>query len=164
MVSTNSSLAALVTRLYQSHFSELVGWLIRKFNLDFDGTIAEDAVQFAFTQMSAGLMKDGHAEPVAWLRVVAKHEAIRLLEDGNEEAPLEAAERFGTDAMDDRAEVLDLLAWVDQLTENQRKAILLWSNRYTYDQVAEALGWSRTQANRHITEGIASLRKLAGRG
>jgi DNA-directed RNA polymerase specialized sigma24 family protein len=45
----------------------------------------------------------------------------------------------------------------------QRQALTLWAQGYRYKEIAERLGKTYTWTNRHITEGLRSLRQAMAR-
>lgn len=161
MSSSNPNLDALCRRLI-GQFNRLIAWLRGK---GFTQVVAEEAVGQAFAQLGAGLMPEDHPNPIGWLRLTARREALSMVVGKPGVIAVDLIDLLPADEdLSMRVEMLDILRWIEALTENQRKAVLLWAQGFTYAQVAEKLDWSMTQANRHINEGIAALRKLAGRG
>jgi RNA polymerase sigma factor (sigma-70 family) len=163
----NSNLEQLVAQLLSEHYDRLVRWAITKFG----EYVAEDAVAFAFGQLALGRMPVDHAQPVAWLRLVAKREALTLLEVYNANKPshidsLDAIVSEPTSA-DDPALAAEQMAKLDllhELTGDQREALELSATGLRYKEIALKLGWTYTKVNRSITEGRAKLRKLAEGG
>lgn len=167
MTSRNSNLEALVARLMSDHYTDLVRWAAWKVN-EF---VAEDAVSFAFGQLALGLMQDGHPEPVAWLRVVAHNEALRMIRKPQGDVSLDAmSDAYGYEAaamMGDPELAIELTAkrqMLDQLKPDQRAALEDKAEGYSYKEIVERRGWTYTKVNRCIAEGKAALRRLQAEG
>jgi DNA-directed RNA polymerase specialized sigma24 family protein len=100
-----------------------------------------------------------------WLYTTAKHEVYARSRRAKRERVAEQLPDRSDDhdlpARLDRAEVGRLLRTVmrTRLTANQRAALTLWAQGYRYKEIAQRLGKTFTWANRHITEGIAALRR-----
>ena len=126
--------------------------------------IAEDACAFAWMQL---LRKQPEREAVVgWLRVVATHEALRLIrasgrhmpfdEGPDEPEPAHADERAELELVLEAREALEHTA---ALTEQQVRIFSLHIAGLSYDEICAATGYSRTQVNRHIVRARAQLRE-----
>jgi RNA polymerase sigma factor (sigma-70 family) len=138
--------------------------------------LAEDACCFAWLQL---LRHQPERERiVGWLRVVARHEALRLLREQWRTRPLEEPTKAHWD--EQTGEPLTLAeripARVDtELAVEAREALralagLRWRRRrgmelklagYSYREIMELLGVTYTNVNRHLTEARAELRRAA---
>jgi RNA polymerase sigma factor (sigma-70 family) len=124
---------------------------------------ARDVAQFAWLKF---LEKQPATTNVfGWLYTTAKHEAFARARRGKRERVVDRLPERDCDsdlaAGLDRAEVGRLLRTVmrTRLTDNQRAALALWAQGYRYKEIAERLAKTYTWANRHITEGLAALRR-----
>lgn len=158
MASSNSNLANLVAQLLRDEYQALVRWVAGRVQPQ----VAEDAVSFALGQLALGLMPEGHPAPLAWVRVVAYREALRLLGQYHGDLPLyEAVAKPSLDAdpatLVIQAEERGLLS---QIKPDEATALQLQAEGYGHKEIAEKLGWTMTKVNRCISEGRAALRKL----
>jgi RNA polymerase sigma factor (sigma-70 family) len=168
MTNTDPNLEALVQQLLSKHYHALIRWATREFG-EF---VAEDAVAFAFGQLALGKMQEGHPQPVAWLRTVAKNEALRLLEVQKDKPEIDSLDAIDADAllaspMGDpvlAAELVEKRSLLDQLKPDERTALEDHALGFTYKEIAERHGWTYTKVNRCITEGKAALRRLQKEG
>jgi RNA polymerase sigma factor (sigma-70 family) len=147
--------------LFRLHNGKLVNVIRRRFRLSEEE--ARDVVQFAWLKF---LEKQPATTNVfGWLYTTAKHEVYARARRGKRERAAEQVPEPSHDAdlpaRLDRAEVGRLLRTVmrTRLTDNQRVALTLWAQGYRYKEIAERLGKTYTWANRHITEGLAALRR-----
>lgn len=153
---------------FAAEYDALVGWLRRSF----DRETSEDAAAFAFTQVAAGKLPEDHAAPTAWLKVVARNEALALVEQ---------AQRGGLLLMDDDeatfephagdsadpafvAEVRESLHLLKQLKPAEAKVLVMLAAGWSYKEIAEDLAQSYTWVNRYASEGRAHLRRLSEGG
>jgi DNA-directed RNA polymerase specialized sigma24 family protein len=83
------------------------------------------------------LSRNGDRDPRAW-------------PDEESDDPHSAAERAERCAAE--------LVAIDRLKPDERTALLLFGLGYSYAEIAETQGWTRTEVNRCIAEGRASLR------
>ena len=146
--------------LFRRHHAELVRLLRRR--LRFPRELAEDAAGLAWVQLLR--YQPGRERILGWLYTVAKHEGFRLAKRqaaGAGEAQLERA-GDGEDlaATIDAREALEL---VGRLRPSQRQVLELQIAGLSYRRDLRATGQSLTWVNRHLTEGRAALRRLAGR-
>lgn len=146
---------------FQLHNRKLVNLICRRFRLSEEE--ARDVAQFAWLKFLE--KQPDRTNVFGWLYTTAKHEVYgRSRRSKRERAAEQVPERSHDPDLPtrlDRAEVGCLLRTVmrTRLTENQRAALTLWAQGYRYKEVAERLGKTLTWANRHITEGIAALRR-----
>jgi RNA polymerase sigma factor (sigma-70 family) len=138
--------------------------------------VAEDACSFAWLQLLR--YQPERERIVGWLRVVARHEALRLQRQQWGTRPLEVPTREGWDRQ--TGEPLTLAervpAPVDtELAVEAREALralagLRWRRRrvlalkvagYRYTEIMGRLGVTYTNVNRHLTEARAELREAA---
>jgi RNA polymerase sigma factor (sigma-70 family) len=147
--------------LFQLHNRKLVNVIRTRFRLSEDE--ARDVVQFAWLKFLE--KQPARTNVFGWLYTTAKHEVYARSRRAKRERATEQVPEQSHDpdlpAQLDRAEVERLLRTVmrTRLTENQRAALTLWSQGYRYKEVARLLGKTFTWANRHITEGLAALRR-----
>lgn len=147
--------------LFQLHNRKLVNVIRRRFRLSEEE--ARDVVQFAWLKFLE--KQPARTNVFGWLYTTAKHEVYARSRRAKRER---AAEQVSEESHDldlpaqlDRAEVGRLLRTLmrTRLTENQRAALTLWAQGYRYKEIAHLLGKTFTWANRHITEGLAALRR-----
>jgi DNA-directed RNA polymerase specialized sigma24 family protein len=129
---------------------------------------AEDAVQQALA-IALGVRERIRAETaVAYISVIARHEAIRLSEErdrhrsldqplsangrGNPHDVLADPRRVDVDA------VIDALAALRDAKPDHARAMMARTLGWRYAEICEAFGWSYTKTNRCVTEGRAALR------
>jgi RNA polymerase sigma factor (sigma-70 family) len=135
--------------------------------------LAEDAVSHAFEQLCR--TQPERTEAIAgWLRVVARHEAWRLLrkqgrelpaeeacgQDGNEwVVPLEerAASPYTLELALEAREALRVLA---SLKERQSRTLALKVAGFSYREIQALRGVTYTNVNRHVSQGRAAARRL----
>lgn len=147
--------------LFQLHNRKLVNVIRRRFRLSEEE--ARDVVQFAWLKFLE--KQPARTNVFGWLYTTAKHEVYARSRRAKRERAAEQVSEQSHDldlpAQLDRAEVGRLLRTLmrTRLTENQRAALTLWAQGYRYKEVAHVLGKTFTWANRHITEGIAALRR-----
>jgi RNA polymerase sigma factor (sigma-70 family) len=125
--------------------------------------IVDDACAFAWMTL---LTHQPRRETVfAWLRTVARREAIRLdglarrlsLDDGavaNDELP---ARR---DGLDDSQALTELRERLQHLTPRQREVVFLHAAGWRYADLAERLGVSHTRINRLLSRASAVMREI----
>jgi RNA polymerase sigma factor (sigma-70 family) len=138
--------------------------------------LAEDACAFAWLQL---LRHQPERERiVGWLRVVARHEALRLLRqqwgtrplevptrahwDEQTGEPLTLAERIPAPVDTELAvEAREALRALAGLRWRRRRALELKLAGYSYREITKILGVTYTNVNRHLTEARAELREAA---
>jgi RNA polymerase sigma factor (sigma-70 family) len=138
--------------------------------------LAEDACCFAWLQLLRH--QPERKRIVGWLRVVARHEALRLqrqqwrtrpLEvptkegwDGQTGEPLTLAERIPAPVDTELAvEAREALRALAGLRWRRRRVLELKLAGFSYREIMELLGVTYTNVNRHLTEARAELRKAA---
>jgi DNA-directed RNA polymerase specialized sigma24 family protein len=109
---------------------------------------------------------------VAYISVIARHEAIRLSEERDRQRsldqPLLATGRGNRhDVLADRRRsdvdaVIDTLAALRDAKPDHARALMARTLGWRYAEICEAFGWSYTKTNRCVTEGRAALRAAAG--
>jgi DNA-directed RNA polymerase specialized sigma24 family protein len=139
--------------------------------------LIEDACQNAWTIMLRSQPR--RATWIAWLRVVAIHQAWEqcarsrnerpagsfMSPDVNEIGPYEypdppADARDISDQVADRIEHVKRLADLASIKPNDRRTLYLRGLGYRYTEIMEITGASYTAVSRRITEGRRALRKL----
>jgi len=138
--------------------------------------VAEDAVCFACLQLCRRQPERSEGT-VGWLRVVARHEALRLMRHQWDAVPLDET---SADRRDERvgepiplveripgpvdvelaSEARDALRALAGLRWRRRRVLALKAAGYRYEEIAEMLGVTSTNVNRHMTQGRAELREL----
>ena len=147
--------------LFQLHNRKLVNVIRRRFRLSEEE--ARDVAQFAWLKFLE--KQPARANVFGWLYTTAKHEVYARSRRSKRERAAEQLPDRSDDpdlpARLDRAEVGRLLRTVmrTRLTDNQRAALTLWAQGYRYKEIARLLGKTYTWTNRHITEGLAALRR-----
>jgi DNA-directed RNA polymerase specialized sigma24 family protein len=166
-LTTTSTPAALhdeVADLYRRHHSNLQRAVARVVNAPRE--LIEDACQSAWTIM----LRSQPRRPtlLAWLRVVAIHEAYRLSAIERRDARLEqlgsedgdwreaTADTRTLDALLEAREALSLLA---TLPERERSDLALLVAGFSYREIAEMTGGrTLTNVNKHLAKARARIR------
>ena len=160
------------TELYRTHQSALIGRTRRAVNAP--EALIEDACQLAWTQLLI-YQPEPRENVLAWLTVVARHEAYRLARDYKRALPASSvtttdeegrSSEFDPDHVrgPERDPLLghdarEALAALAGLKPAQRTALALKIAGYKYKEIQELCGGKTyTWVNRHITEGRAALR------
>jgi RNA polymerase sigma factor (sigma-70 family) len=157
--------------LFRAHHERLLR-LVRR-DTGASPALVEDACCFAWLQLLRYQPDRDHT--VGWLRVVARHEALRLLAKGPRleslDEPVGREEGEGSLALADvvpgdfdlerTLEAREALRSLAGLRWRRRRALALQAAGYSYKEITEKLGVTYTNVNRHITEGRAELRKAA---
>lgn len=158
--------------LYRRHHRALVGRTRRA--VQAPEALIEDACQLAWLQLLL-YQPEPRENVLAWLTVVARHEAYRLARDSKRSLPASSVtvtdEEGNTTELDpdfapgpDRDPLLghdarEALAALAELKPAQRTALALKVAGYKYKEIQELCGGKTyTWVNRHITEGRAALR------
>src|SRR3954453_14365935 len=113
-------------------------------------SVAEEAVGYAWTELIAHQPRREFI--AAWLRVVARREAIRLAQrarcqtntDGLGEYPASGA------ATDDHVQAREALALLARLPKGQREVLGLRVAGYRYEEIASSLQLTRRQVQRRM--------------
>jgi RNA polymerase sigma factor (sigma-70 family) len=131
--------------------------------------VAEDCAAFAFLQLCRH--QPGRERIAAWLRAVARHEALawhrarkrlRPASEGRDPGPTPAVERVLARLDVELAhEARELLRSIAALGTHRRTALTLRAAGYSYREIQELLGVTHTWVDRHITEGRQALRRAA---
>jgi RNA polymerase sigma factor (sigma-70 family) len=156
--------------LFRAHHDRLLR-LVRR-DTGATEALVEDACCFAWLQL---LRYQPERERVAgWLRVVARHEAYRLMRKDPHLEPLDElvgqeegggslclADMVPGDFDLERAvEARQALRALAGLRWRRRRVLALHAAGYSYKEIAEKLDVTYTNVNRHITEGRAELREM----
>lgn len=147
-----------VARLYAEHHRRLLGvtaatkvawWAV------------EEGCSFAWMQLCRA--DPMPPEPIAWLTVVARREAIRLARRALRETATEGVGEALADVHDielARA-AREALISVARLPDRQRRPFELKLAGYSYAEIQAELGWSYSQVNRHLVRARRRLRERA---
>jgi RNA polymerase sigma factor (sigma-70 family) len=139
-------------------------------------TLAEDACCFAWLQLLSH--QPERVRIVGWLRVVARHEALRLQRQQWRCLPLDAPtmERQGGQTgerltladqipapvdVELAVEAREALRALAGLRRRRRRALELKLAGFSYREIMELLGVTYTNVNRQLSEGRAELRRAA---
>jgi DNA-directed RNA polymerase specialized sigma24 family protein len=134
---------------------------------------AEDAVQQALTIAFAIRERIRPRSAVAYIAVIAQHEASRLgrLSDGlvSLDQPVASGQATRHDALPDHREadrdaVIDALSALRRAKPDQARALIARALGWRYREICDAFEWTYTKTNRCVTEGRADLRRRAGTG
>jgi DNA-directed RNA polymerase specialized sigma24 family protein len=117
----------------------------------------EDGAAFAWAQYVAKPPPDDYA--LAWLKLVARREVLRLIRAVREE-PHETLPELGV-SLDKQLEAREKLRQLERLRPHQRTALTCRLLGLSYQETERATGRTYTWVNRHTTEGRAALRELA---
>jgi RNA polymerase sigma factor (sigma-70 family) len=130
-----------------------------------DDTLIEDACANAwaiYLQRPPETSDDGKL--LAWLCVVARHEAYRLGRTITRERPVEelADSVVSRHGQPERyAHARDALRALASLRPLQRETLALFVAGHSYKEIQAIRGVTYTNVNRHIAEGRAALRAIA---
>ncbi len=140
-------------RLFRAEYSSVlsaVRWTVR------DGAVAEELTQEAFTRaLQRWRRVSRHPNPAAWVRLTALRLAVRS----------DTRRRAGdllvpawTVASVDEPHDLDLLRAIDDLSEQQRLAVVLHHLAdLAVDEVADVMNVSNGTVKTHLSRGRANL-------
>lgn len=134
---------------------------------------AEEACQFAWLALMRSQPDRDRA--FAWLIVVARHEAWRLMRGSRREIPSDGrknteegdvAQSLGERIVDPvslelRLEARDALRAVACLPDRQRRPLALKLAGYSYQEICAVTGRSYTNVNKHLTRARANLQQAA---
>ena len=155
--SQGTSIAHDGDALFRRHHDRLVRSLQGRLGVSRE--LAEDAVAFAWMQLVR--KPPDYGDPIAWVYVVAKHEAFALIRAARRS---ELIQRIDSDATaPPPARVVEgrrALALLDRLKPQQRIVLRLRIAGFSYHEISQRTGHTRTWVNRHITEGRRALRQL----
>jgi len=152
-----------VNRLYEREANHVIATVRRQIHSALD--VAEDACSFAWlTLLRRPDVDPDDPRTFSWLVTVAVREGWRMAarEHGVSLDDEAIAEPAGSTDVESQAIARDELALLDQLNENQRKALVAAAAGLSYDEIAAFYGKTRTWVNRHLTEGRMRLRQLRG--
>jgi RNA polymerase sigma factor (sigma-70 family) len=149
--------------------------LYRRHNRDLERAVAravhatpeliEDACQNAWAILLRSQPK--RVSILAWLRVVAVHEAYRLSAVERRATDLEAIAKAvswekltaGPDAIDNAIEAREALRALADLPTRQREHLTLFVSGYSYREIAEVTGGRTfTNVNKHLARARARIR------
>jgi RNA polymerase sigma factor (sigma-70 family) len=155
--------AAAFAAVYERHHQALYRYCRSILHNDED---ARDALQSAMTRAFAALRtetRDFELRP--WLFRIAHNEAISLLRRRRDTQDLEAIEHAGADTLDrdvaQREELATLRADLDQLSEQQRAALVLRElNGLGHDEIAEVLGVTSTAVKAAVFDARSALHEF----
>ena len=129
---------------------------------------AEDAVQQALTIALRVRERIHTATAVAYVGVIARHEASRLRAEAERhrslDQPLAATgpaclgDALADPRQVDLDELVDLLGALREAKPDHARALMARALGWRYREIAEAFGWTYTKTNRCVTEGRAVLR------
>jgi RNA polymerase sigma factor (sigma-70 family) len=160
--------------LFRRHHARLLRLVARDTGASPD--LAEDACCFAWLQLLR--YQPERERIVGWLRVVARHEALRLQRQQWRTRPLEVPTREGWDRQTGEpltlaeripapvdtelaVEAREALRALAGLRWRRRRALELKLAGYSYREITQILGVTYTNVNRHLTEARAELREAA---
>ena len=160
------------TELYRRHARDLLARTRRAVKAP--EALIEDACQLAWTQFLR-YQPEPRENVVAWLTVVARHEAYRLVREYKSALPASSITAIDEDGKTtgfdpdlavgpDRDPLLEhdareALAALAKLKPAQRAALALKVAGFRYKEIQSLCGGKTyTWVNRHITEGRAALR------
>jgi RNA polymerase sigma factor (sigma-70 family) len=156
--------------LYRAHHTRLL-WLIAR-DVGARPQVIEDACAYAWAELLA--RQPERTSIVGWLRVVARHEAIRL---ARSDRPLVSMSAADPDRMPDRtwsttvprrsadqqADALEALCALASLSERRRTFLAAKVAGYSYDEIAAELGVSWRTVNRQLVRARAAVREARER-
>jgi RNA polymerase sigma factor (sigma-70 family) len=143
--------------LFRQHHQRLVTTLQRRLGVSRE--LAEDAVAFAWMQLVR--KSPDHGDPIAWVYVVAKHEAFALIRAARRSELIEEIDSNATAPPPARVvEGRWALALLGRLKPQQRTVLRLRVAGLTYGEICQLTGRTYTWVNRHVVEGRRALRRL----
>ncbi len=160
-----------LSQVYREHYRSLVRFLYRRIG---DQARAEDLAQEAFVRA----LEHEPDKPRAWLFTVAANLArdegrrssvrrrhLTLIKAEAEARPPEPGPEV---ALERRETIQKVRAALDQLSDRDREALLLWEEGFNYDEIANVLGLSRgsvgTTLARARTRLAAAYEEIATEG
>ena len=151
--------------LYRRHHRDLQGSVIQAVRAPKD--LIEDACQSAWAILLC--TQPDRRAIFAWLRVVAIHEAYRLLAIERREARQQPIRRHDHDrdelaadtrSLDDAVEALEALRALASLPERQRDDLALRLAGYTYEEIrARTRGRTMTNVTKSLRKARARVRR-----
>jgi DNA-directed RNA polymerase specialized sigma24 family protein len=132
---------------------------------------AEDAVQQALAIAFTHRERIRPQTAVAYVGVIAQHEASRLrrLSDGlvSLDQPVASGQASRHDALPDdrqadRDAVIDALTALRRAKRDHARALIARALGWRYREICDAFEWTYTKTNRCVTEGRADLRGRDG--
>jgi RNA polymerase sigma factor (sigma-70 family) len=130
--------------------------------------VIEDACAYAWTELIT--RQPERTSIIGWLRVVARHQAIRLAQRDRRTvslhalAPMPAQESRATTCPPSDAtehnEALRALGLVARLPERKRASLALQLAGYSYDEIAAELEMTRRTVERQLRRARAEVRAL----
>jgi RNA polymerase sigma factor (sigma-70 family) len=148
----------------ESLFRQHARYLQRVLRRRFDQSLIEDACASAWAIAWTHRERIADQNLIGWLVTVARREALRLLRRRGSEISVEALSELAghRDEIELAVEARECLALLRQLGPNQRLALSLRVAGFGYREIVELTGKTHTWMNRHVAEGRARLRRLAG--
>jgi RNA polymerase sigma factor (sigma-70 family) len=151
--------------LYRTHHDRLLDLVAR--DVTARRQVIEDACAYAWAELLA--RQPERTSIVGWLRVVARHEAIRLAQIDRSTVPLSCVAADGlpacawstgrpTTTYDQRQAALDALAALAGVPDRKRTFLTLKVAGYSYDEIAEQLGTTWRTVNRQLVQARRDVR------
>jgi RNA polymerase sigma factor (sigma-70 family) len=151
--------------LYRTHNHRLLDLVAR--DVTARRQVIEDACAYAWAELLA--RQPERTSIVGWLRVVARHEGIRLVQVDRatvslsgvaEDSALTAVWSTGrpTTTHEQYRAALEALAALAELPERKRTFLTLKVAGYTYDEIAEQLGTTCRTVDRQLARARAAVR------
>ncbi|MEN3281381.1 MAG: hypothetical protein V7607_2521 [Solirubrobacteraceae bacterium] len=151
--------------LYRTHHDRLLGLVAR--DVKARRQVIEDACAYAWVELLA--RQPERTSIVGWLRVVARHEAIRLAQIDRLTVPLNYAGSAGpptsvwstarpTITHEQRTAAFEALAALAALPDRKRIFLALKVAGYSYGEIAEQLGTTWRTVDRQLASARRTMR------
>jgi RNA polymerase sigma factor (sigma-70 family) len=152
--------------LFREQEAHLRRTLRRRFNAAVPDALIEDACASAWAIAWRRRERIPEENPVGWLVVVARHEALALLRKRRGESAAEPPASIAAPDGDPELalEAREAVELLTGLGTNQRVVLTLQAAGFSYAEIAAITGKTYTWTNRHLREGRARLRALATAG
>lgn len=155
--------------LYRAHHHRLLDLVAR--DVTARRQVIEDACAYAWVELLA--RQPERTSIVGWLRVVARHEAIRLAQIDRSTVPLSCVAADGlatsiwstgraTTGQEQRRAALEALAALAGLPERKRSFLTLKVAGYSYNEITEQLGTTWRTVNRRLVQARRDVRAARG--
>lgn len=149
--------------LFTEYDGPLQAWLRRR---GISADVAQDAAAETWAILARvvpGRLDPARDSALAYLRVVAWHEALRTLDDSDAGGQLADRHADVHRQAEDRLELGEILDAVAHLSRGQQTALIGRMIGLSYDEIGTTAGHPSTSsvntwANRHVTEGRKRLR------
>ena len=146
------------SELFRRHPRRLLRLIAR--DVDAPPQVIEDACAYAWLELVA--RQPARTNIVGWLRIVARHKAIRLAQYDRRLLAL-GPERAGHDALPSRAamreEARDALAHVAGLPARKRAVLTLHVSGHSYGEIAAELHMTPRTVERQLLRARAAVRR-----